>query len=284
MSSALNHYESDGTRLAYVHSGSGVPVVFLHPTPFDHQYWLPLVSRLHGVHAIVPDLRGHGASELGSGLAMGGFAAVPDAPVLTMECLATDVFALLDRLQIEEALFVGCSIGGYVLLELWRQAPERVRGLAFICSKAQPDAEANVARRAATIALARSGNRDEIFDGMAQSLIGASSRQKNPQIVTELRQTMTVTAEGLVAVQAGLATRPDSLSTVETIEAPVLAIAGGEDSGVTPQDMQAFFAAPGGCEFHLLADAGHLAAYEQPEKMAALLAPWLEGFREETVA
>jgi pimeloyl-ACP methyl ester carboxylesterase len=65
------------------------------------------------------------------------------------------------------------------------------------------------------------------------------------------------------------------LPTVATIDVPVLAIAGGEDPSVTPAEMEAFRAAPGGCEFHLLADAGHFAAYEQPEKVATLLAAWL---------
>jgi pimeloyl-ACP methyl ester carboxylesterase len=39
--------------------------------------------------------------------------------------------------------------------------------------------------------------------------------------------------------------------------------------------MEAFHAAPGGCTFHLLADAGHFAAYEQPRKVAALLGEWM---------
>jgi len=273
--STMSTYELDGAKLCYMESGTGLPVVFLHPTPLDHGYWLPLTEGLAGVHAILPDLRGHGASELGSTLPAGGFATVPDAPVLSMERLALDVLALLDHLEVAEAVFVGCSIGGYVLLELWRQAPERMRALAFICSKPQPDTEANFARRAATIAQARAGETSSIYDGMAQSLVGASSRQRRPEIVAALRSRMNITAQALVAVQAGLATRPDSLPAVETIEAPVLAIAGGEDAGITPVDMQAFFAAPGGCEFHLLPDAGHLAAYEQPEKVASLLAEWL---------
>jgi len=33
--------------------------------------------------------------------------------------------------------------------------------------------------------------------------------------------------------------------------------------------------APGGCDFHLLPDAGHFAAYEQPESVAALFNEWL---------
>jgi pimeloyl-ACP methyl ester carboxylesterase len=249
-------------------------VVFLHPTPLDGEYWRPFIEDLPGYRAIVPDLRGHGASELGS-LPVGGFTLVPDAPVLTMARLASDVLALLNHLQISAAVFVGCSIGGYVLPEIWRQAPERVRGMVFVCSKPQPDAEANHTRRAATIAQARAGGSATLFDGMAQSLIGASARQQHPEIVAQLRARMTLNTEALVAVQAGLATRPDSVPTVATIQVPLLAIAGGEDPGITTAEMEAFSAAPGGCEFHLLADAGHFAAYEQPRKVAALLGEWL---------
>jgi pimeloyl-ACP methyl ester carboxylesterase len=274
LGSMRNQFDFAGTKLSYFESGGGIPVVFLHPTPLDQDFWRPLIGQLGGVRAIVPDLRGHGGSELGT-LAVGGFAAVPDAPVLTMAQLAEDVLALLKHLQIPRAVFVGSSIGGYVLLELWRRAPERICGLAFICSKPQPDTEANASRRAATIAHARGGGKEAIFDGMAQALIGVTSRERRPEIVTELRARMTLTAEAVVAVQAGLATRPDSLPTVATITVPVLAIAGGEDPGVTPAEMEAFRASTGGCEFHLLPLAGHLAAYEQPEKVAAILAPWL---------
>ena len=268
-------YESNGVRLGFRDSGAaGLPVVFLHPTPLDGEYWRPLIEDMAGVRAIVPDLRGHGISELGQ-LPMGGFADVPDAPVLTMAQLAADALALLDHLGVPEAVFAGCSIGGYVLLELWRTAPERMRGLAFVCSKPQPDAEANKDKRADTIAQARAGRTELLFDGMAQTLVGATAHSRRPEMVAELRARMTLTPEALVAVQAGLATRPDSVPTVATIQVPVLAIAGGEDSGVTPVEMEAFNAAPGGCEFHLLPDAGHLAAYEQPQKVAALLAEWL---------
>jgi len=268
-------YLSQGAKLSFRDSGTGLSLVFLHPTPLDGDYWRPLTEDLAGVRAIVPDLRGHGQSELGANLPVGGFAGVPDAPVLTMAQLADDVVALLDHLNVKDAVFAGCSIGGYVLLELWRRAPERIRGLAFVCSKPQSDAAANLEKRVANIAQARAGGSAALFDGMAQSLTGATARQRRPEIVAELRARMTLTPEAVVAVQAGLATRPDSVPTVGTIGVPMLAIAGGEDSGVSPAEMEAFNAAPGGCEFHLLPDAGHFAAYEQPRKVATLLAEWL---------
>jgi pimeloyl-ACP methyl ester carboxylesterase len=272
-------YQFDGAKLVFRSSGAGLPVVFLHPTPLDGEFWRPLTEKLPDVRAIVPDLRGHGGSELGQ-LPKGGFALVPDAPVLTMAQLAKDVLALLDHLKVHAAVFAGCSIGGYVLLEIWRQAPERVRGLAFICSKPQPDAEVNLPRRAATIAQARAGKSAALFDGMALTLIGATAYKKELAIVSELRGRMILTPQALVAVQAGLATRPDSVPTVVTITVPVLAIAGGEDSSCFPAEMDSFHDAPGGCEFHLLPDAGHFAAYEQPEKVAAIFNAWLGSFSE----
>jgi pimeloyl-ACP methyl ester carboxylesterase len=269
---------SDGSGLGFTDAGTGPPVVFLHPTPLDRDYWRPLTKELAGIRAVVPDLRGHGVSALGSDLPVGAFDLVPDAPVLSVEQLATDVLALLDQLALRRAVFVGCSIGGYVLLELWRRAPERMTGLVFVSSKPQPDALANLIRRAETIKRARTEGVTALFDGMAQTLLSETSRRERPEIVAEIRAHMTLTPEAEVAVQAGLATRPDSVPTVSTIRVPVLAIAGAEDTAVTPADMEAFRSAPGGCEFHVLPGAGHFAAYEQPRKVAALMAPWLRQF------
>lgn len=268
-------YQSGGAQLRYFETGDGVPVVFLHPTPLDHDYWRPLIAEIPSVRAIVPDLRGHGGSELGSDLPVGGFARVPDAPVLSMKQLGRDVLALLDDASVNAAIFVGCSIGGYVLLELWRRAPERVRGLAFICSKPQPDGEAGLARRAATIEKVRSEGVEQFFDTMAQTLPGATVRRERPSVVSEVRARMTLSEGGVVAVQAGLATRPDSVPTVAKIYAPVFALAGGEDGAVSVEEMEAFKATPGDCTFHVLPDAGHLAAYERPDCVAELLTPWL---------
>lgn len=269
---------SDGSGLGFTDAGTGPPVVFLHPTPLDRDYWRPLTKELAGIRSVVPDLRGHGVSALGSDLPVGSFDLVPDAPVLTMDQLATDVLALLDQLSLRRAVFVGCSIGGYVMLEIWRRVPERMTGLVFICSKPQPDAPPNLARRAETIQRARTDGVTALFDGMAQTLLSETSRRERPEIVAEVRAHMTLTPEAEVAVQAGLAARPDSVPTVSIIQVPILAIAGADDTAVTPAEMEAFRSAPGGCEFHVLPGAGHFAAYEQPRKVAALIAPWLRQF------
>lgn len=268
-------YTNRGARLHYFDRGTGTPVVFLHPTPLDHDYWRPMIAELTGVRAIMPDFRGHGASELGTDLPLGGFSRVPDAPVLTMAQLAEDVLALLDVLLIEKAVFAGCSIGGYVLLELWRRAPQRMKALAFVCSKPQADAEAALQKRVENIARVRAEGVEGFFDTLANMLLGATARRVRPKLIAEVRSRMTQTANAVVAVQAGMATRPDSLPTIKTIDVPVLAIAGGEDGAFPVADMEAFALAPGGCTSHVLADAGHLVAYEWPDRVAEIFGDWL---------
>ena len=268
-------YESNGARLSYRDIGSGQPVIFLHPTPFNGEFWLPLVERLAGVRAIVPDLRGHAGSEMGAGLPVGLFDRVSDAPAITLGQLACDVLVLADELKLERPVFVGCSIGGYVLLELWRRAPERMKAMAIICSKPQPDAETNLARRSATIAQARAGGLEAILDANIVGLVGATARARHPEIAAALRAQMRITVAALMAVQAGLAIRPDSVPTVASITVPVLAVTGGEDGTSTAEEMAAFRTAPGGCRHEVIADAGHTAAFEQPDIVAAMVRSWL---------
>jgi len=265
----------DGIGLAYSDTGVGQPVVFLPPTPLDDEYWRLMVENLKGIRAIGVHLRGHGESGLGE-MPKGGFPLVADAPVLSMQRLAQDVVELMDLVGIETAVFAGCSIGGYVLLELWRQIPERIAGLAFICSKPQVDDPANAERRARSIELARAGKIGAMFDVNMTTLMSQSSRLAHPERVAKLRSTMKLSEDGFAAVQAGLATRPDSVPTVATITAPILAVCGGMDPGIREEEMRVFESAPGGCDFHLLPEAGHFAAYEEPEIVAEHFQAWLD--------
>ena len=78
----MTDYFSDGSKLFYTTLGKGPSVVLLHPTPLDHRFWVPVAHHLAAKYRlIIPDLRGHGRSELGSALPTGGFARVPGAPV-----------------------------------------------------------------------------------------------------------------------------------------------------------------------------------------------------------
>lgn len=257
-------YYSDGSKLFFTTLGGGPSVILLHPTPVDHRFWMPVAEILAGKYrVIVPDLRGHGQSEPGEG-------------AITVEKLAADTGRLLDHLQLNQALLAGCSIGGYTLFEIWRTMPARVEAFAFCCSKAQADTEPQRAKRTETIAkLEERGTADFIENNLA-TLIGSAARRRWPEKIAEAREMMqAIPAENIVAVQQGLAARPDSVVTARTMRVPCCVIAGGEDPGSTPADMRLLAEqirnGGYGAEYNEIPDAGHFAPFEQPELVARIL-------------
>jgi pimeloyl-ACP methyl ester carboxylesterase len=276
---SLLFFESEGNRLAYTDTGSGLPVLFLHPTPLDHGFWAPLIARLSGIRAIAPDMRGHGASELGADLQVGLFDLAPQVPVLNAARMASDVIALLDHLHIEKAVIVACSFGGYTALELWRRIPRRILGLGFLCSRPQPEPEPFRQHRAEAMAQATASNLGEIFDGAISKCTGLTAQTVRPEILRELRACVKQPIAAYLATQAGLATRPDSVPTVATINVPLLAVSGGEDNASSRADMLAFLNTSGPrVDYTFLSEAGHFAAYEYPDTVAAIVQPWLGRF------
>lgn len=265
-------YRSGDAELFYEEQGGGAPLVLLHPTPLHHGFWLPLAGTLSVKYRVLmPDLRGHGQSEAG------------DGPI-TVEKLGADIERLLDAAGVERALFAGCSIGGYALYEIWRRCPERVKALAFSGSKAQADTEQARATRQANIEKIRGGGSGEFIESLLTSLIGATTRSRWPQKVGEAREMMQrVRPEALVAIQQGLAERPDSVETAKTIKVPCCVIAAGEDGGVPVGELrmlaEAIRAGGGEAEFHEIPDAGHYAPWEQPETVGRILRKFFDGVR-----
>ena len=258
------NFTSDDAQLFYTTVGEGPAVVLLHPTPGDHRFWLRVAESLSGRYRVIlPDLRGHGQSEAGNG-------------PITIAKLGADVVRLLDVLGIQRALFAGCSIGGYTLYELWREAPARISALAFCCSRPQADADTNRAKREEWIARIRQRGTGDFIEAMLASLIGPTACQRSPEKIAEAREMMqTVKPEAVIAVQQGLGARPDSVETARGIHVPCFVLAGGEDTASPPADMKLLAESIRdggyGAEFHLLRDAGHFTAWEQPQMVGRLL-------------
>jgi pimeloyl-ACP methyl ester carboxylesterase len=257
-------YTSGGAKLFAETMGEGQHVVLLHPTPVHHAFWLPVAEILaQKYRVILPDLRGHGQSEAG------------DGPI-TVEKLGEDIQRLLNELGISKALFAGCSVGGYTLYESWRTMPERISALAFCCCRPQADADANRVKRREWVEGIQQRGTGGFFELMLTSLIGPSTRARFPQKTGEAREMMqTLRPEAVIAVQQGLAARPDSVATAKTVRVPACVVAAAEDSSSTVEDMKLLAEAirNGGysAELHVLPDAGHYAPWEQPETVGPIL-------------
>lgn len=257
-------FESGGSRLFFSSMGTGPDLFLLHPTPVDHRFWRPVAEKLADHYRItLPDFRGHGHSQSTSG-------------ILTIERLGEDVVGLLDVLGIHRAFFAGCSIGSYVLYELWRTVPPRIAALAFCCGKPQPETDAGRLKRKQTIEGIAQNGTAAFFDQSLTNLVTAGYRRREPRRTAELRAMMDpMTAESVIAVQKGLMERPDSVPTVKTISVPVLALAAEADQGSTPAEMEVIHDLLPTSEYHLLRETGHFAPYEKPEAVAGLLGAFL---------
>jgi len=246
--------------------GGGPPVVLLHPFPVHHEFWLPIAETLAARHRLIlPDLRGHGESEVGDGPA-------------TMEKHASDLARVLDDAEIGRAPLIGVSIGGYLLFEFWRKHRGRVAALALCNTKAPADnAEGRAGRlKAATDVLER--GTEPFFESMIPRVLAKTTRDTRPDLVeAALHMMRKMSPQDVAEVQRGMAERPDSVDTLKTINVPTLLVTGDEDTTTGVNEAELMRQQIAGSQLRVIPKAGHYAAWEQPEQAARLLRQFLDG-------
>ncbi len=259
----LRRIAVNGVNLAVDVRGKGPAILFIHGYPFDHSIWDHPVSQLEGWMRIAPDLRGMGQS---------------DAPDLgySMATYAEDLLALLTALGVDRVVLCGLSMGGYIAFEILRRAPERVRGLILVDSRAEADApEARRAREAAMVQ-AREGGAEATADAMMPKLFAPeASVEKRDQV----RRIMEATpVAGILGALGAMRDRPDSMPLLATLaNLPSLFIVGEHDQ-LTPPDLASAMAdAMAGSRLAVVPGAGHLTPVEQPQATTTLLAEFLKG-------
>jgi len=113
----------DGTSLQYCSEGEGLPLITCNGILCSLGYWVyfrPYFRRTCRV--ICWDYRGHGKS---------GLPADPSHVGIDSHC--QDLKTIMDGLDIPKAVLVGHSMGVQVILEFYKNHPERVSGLLPIC-------------------------------------------------------------------------------------------------------------------------------------------------------
>lgn len=259
------HIKSGDAELVYWTLGDGPPIVLLHPFPVHHEFWLPVAETLSARHhLILPDLRGHGESDVGEGPA-------------TMDKHAADIANIVDDADLGRAALVGVSIGGYALFEFWRKYPGRVAALALCNTKAPADIpEARAARLQAAADVLERGT-EPFFEIQIPRMLGKTTMATRPDLSDgALRMMRKMSPEDVAQVQRGMAVRPDSVDTLKTINVPTLVITGDEDmlTGVNEAELMRQHIA--GSHLRVIPKAGHYSPWEQPVEAARLLRQFLD--------
>ncbi len=263
---ALQQIKSGDADIVYRVLGEGAPVLLLHPFPANHEFWLPVANALSTRYRVIfPDLRGHGDSGVGEGPA-------------TMAKHANDIANVMDDAEVGRAPLIGVSIGGYALFEFWRKHRGRVTALGLCNTKASADsAEARAARLQAANDVIERGT-EPFFESMIPKLLGKSTRQLRPDLAEgALHMMRKMSPEDVAQVQRGMAERPDSMDTLQTINVPVLLVTGDEDilTGLNEAELMRQHISNG--QLRVIPRAGHYAPWEQPEEAGKLLRQFLNG-------
>jgi pimeloyl-ACP methyl ester carboxylesterase len=119
----MKSFRHEGRTLAYTDYGEGSRiVVLLHGLLLSQRMHEPLAKALaaRGNRVITLDLLGHGRSERPL-----------DPQCYSMTFFGEQVIALLDHLELDEAVVLGTSLGANTAIEAAALAPERLRGMVI---------------------------------------------------------------------------------------------------------------------------------------------------------
>ncbi|MCW8914742.1 MAG: alpha/beta hydrolase [Magnetovibrio sp.] len=190
----------------------------------------------------------------------------------SMEVLAQGV---LDEAPDEFAL-AGLSMGGYVVQEIMRQAPERVTHVAFVDTNARADTPEQTLNRQRMIKIAEEGRFESIAPEMLPNLVHPDHVDDPKSGQVFLTMAANVGSEAFIDQQTAIMNRVDGRADLGKIACPTLVLCGEQDA-LTPVKVHQEIVDGVGDHAKLVVvpDCGHLSPLEQPEAVTDAFRAWL---------
>ena len=244
----------NGMTLAFNDRGTGLPIVFLHAFPLNRTMWAMQEDALSSQFRVITiDLRGHGES---------------DAPLwhYSLDQAADDVHGLLDYLSIRQAVFVGLSMGGYILFAFHRKFADRVNGMVLADTRAQADTDEGKQARFEMAQIAYKRGARAIADIMIPKLLSPATIQMRPELVQYVRTMIEGNqVSGIAGDLMAMAERPDSIPLLRRITCPAQIIVGELDLPTPPSDATLMADRISNAHLVIIPGAAHLSNLEQPD-------------------
>lgn len=244
--------KSEGTQ-------TGRVVMFGNSLGTDMRVWDPVLPYLQdGCRVVRFDKRGHGLSD------------GPAAPY-TMDDIVEDALAVIAHFGLADITFVGLSIGGLIAQGIAAKRPDLLRAIVLMDTAAKIGTTEMWEDRMASV-------EDLGLTGMSETILDrwfAPGFRNDEMQLAPWRNMLTRTPlHGYLGCCAAIA-GADFSDTTQSIDVPVMAMA-GEHDGSTPPDLVRQTAELCGGRFHLIKDAGHLPGVEHPKLVAGLINEFLK--------
>lgn len=176
----------------------------------------------------------------------------------------------------DEFAIAGHSMGGYICLEIMRQAPERVKRLALLSTSASPETPQATERRLGWIAETKAGGYRAILDKLFSNFVHPS-RSKDAdlqKIVHEMGDD--VGPEAFIGQLEAIMSRADTRPLLPSIKCPTLILTSDTDNMVPNTFSTELAEGIPGAKLVVIPDCGHLVQLEKPEATTAAMLDWLK--------
>jgi len=228
----------------------------------DLSMWEPQIRALTARFRVIRyDARGHGRSPVPPGR-------------YALADLGRDALDLLDRLGVARAHVCGLSLGGMTAMWLAAHAAERVDRLVLFCTSALLGPPSGWVERAA---LVRAEGTGAVADAVVARWVTPGYAATHPGELRRLRDMVAATPAIGYAGACAAVEQMDLRADLPGIVAPTLVVAGADDPATPPAHGAAIAAAIPGARLEVVAEAAHLASYEQAETANRLILEALDG-------
>ncbi|MGE3274137.1 MAG: alpha/beta fold hydrolase [Vicinamibacterales bacterium] len=246
---------------------ASLPVlVLLHAFPLSAAMFEPQLKQPPaGWRVLAPDLAGFGGSSDIEETDRGA----------EIDDYARDVVTLLTELGVPGAVVGGVSMGGYVTFAVLRRAPELVRGVVLVDTRATADSPEGRANRRSMLAQVDREGVGAVGRDMMPKLLGATTREAGALEPTVRRIIIQQSPEAVRGAIRRMMDRPDSSRELGTLAVPLLIVVGAEDTLTPVSDAEAMAAQAPGAELAVIPAAGHLSSLEQPQAFGERLSAFL---------
>jgi pimeloyl-ACP methyl ester carboxylesterase len=206
-----------------------------------------------------------------AGLADVADCVVPDvARPDTMQAMASEVLAAAP----EKFAIAGFSMGGYVALEVFRQAPHRVTRLALIDTGARADSPEQTVNRKAAIADCQAGRYVAAIENLLPLLLHPA-RLTEPLADQVRAMAARIGSDCFVRRILALMSRTDARDLLRAAKIPIRIICGREDRLTPIARSQEIAEITPGARLSIVDDCGHMPLLERPQAATALMRDWM---------
>ncbi|TGQ37363.1 3-oxoadipate enol-lactonase [Mesorhizobium sp. M00.F.Ca.ET.216.01.1.1] len=236
--------------------GDAHPIVFINSLGTDFRIWEAVLSALGGeMPMLVYDKRGHGLSDIGSG-------------IRSIDDHVDDLLGLIDHFGFGTVVVCGLSVGGLIAQGLYARRPETIEALILCDTAHKIGTTESWNTRIATV---EGKGIEAVVEGVLEMWFTPAFHSARSAELAGCRNMLTRQAlAGYIGTCAAVRDA-DFADVARRIAVPTLCIVGDQDGSTPPELVRSLAELIPDARFEIIRGAGHIPCVEQAEALATLI-------------